>query len=188
MTRADDGRVAYRRDAVRNEQRVLDAARVVLGRVGTHACIEEIAAAAGVGVGTIYRRFGSKDALLDAVVGHLADDVASAAVSALAAPGGEGLAQFLTALGTTLTDARRYAELWLDREVDPATRARIRTALATLLERAVAAQVVGPSTQVEDLLVLTRAVAAVIHHSSDDTQWRRFVAAHLRGLRGAAEL
>lgn len=183
MTGSDEGRVTCRRDAVRNEQRVLDAARVVLGRVGPQAGIEEIATEAGVGVGTIYRRFGSKDALLDAVGGHIATDIEAAAVEATAAPDGEGLERFLTAVGACLTDARLYAELWLDRQADPATSARIRAALATLVERAAAHAVIDPDVQVTDLLVLTRAVAAVIHHSSDDVQWRRFLSAHLRGLR-----
>lgn len=179
--------VAHRRDAVRNEQRVLDAARAVLGRVGPQAAIEEIAAEAGVGVGTIYRRFGSKDALVDAVAGHVATDIANAAAEALSAPGGAGLEQYLTAVGTVLADARRYAELWLDREADPATRTRIRAGLATLAERAAAHGVIDPEVRLDDLLVLTRALAAVIQHSSDDTQWRRFLAAHLRGLRAGGQ-
>lgn len=183
MTGSIEGRVTCRRDAVRNEQRVLDAARVVLGRVGPQAAIEEIATEAGVGVGTIYRRFGSKDALLDAVGGHIATDIETAAVEATTAAAGGGLEQFLTAVGTTLTEARLYAELWLDRQADPATSARIRDALTTLVERAAAHGVIDPGVQVADLLVLTRAVAAVIHHSSDDVQWRRFLSAHLRGLR-----
>lgn len=183
MVGADDGPVAHRRDAVRNEQRVLDAAQVVLGRVGLQACIEEIAVEAGVGVGTIYRRFGSKDALLDAVVGHVAADIEHAAVEALSVSGGGGLEHYLTSVGRALTDARQYAELWLDREPDQATRTRIRAALATLVERARVHGVIGPDVRVEDLFVLTRAIAAVIHHSSDDVQWRRFLSAHLRGLR-----
>ena len=57
-----------RRDAVRNYHRVLDAAREVLGESGADASMEEIAARAGVGVGTVYRRFANKDALIDELV------------------------------------------------------------------------------------------------------------------------
>ena len=50
---------AVRRDAVRNYHRILDAAREVLGESGADAGMEEIAARAGVGIGTVYRRFAS---------------------------------------------------------------------------------------------------------------------------------
>ena len=62
---AAPGRGPPRRDAVRNYQRILDAAREVLGESGADASMEQIAARAGVGVGTVYRRFASKDALID---------------------------------------------------------------------------------------------------------------------------
>ncbi len=49
---------------MRNYHRILDAARDVLAESGADASMEEIAARAGVGVGTVYRRFASKDALI----------------------------------------------------------------------------------------------------------------------------
>ena len=72
---------AARRDAVRNHHRILDAAREVLGESGADACMEEIAARAGVGVGTVYRRFASKDALIDELVRLAMEEVTAAAES-----------------------------------------------------------------------------------------------------------
>jgi AcrR family transcriptional regulator len=66
---------ATRRDAVRNYHRILDAAREVLGESGADASMEEIATRAGVGVGTVYRRFASKDALVDELLRLALEDV-----------------------------------------------------------------------------------------------------------------
>jgi AcrR family transcriptional regulator len=55
---------AQRADARRNRERVLDAARICMARKGTDAQVEEIARAADVGVGTVYRHFPTKDDLI----------------------------------------------------------------------------------------------------------------------------
>src|SRR5438876_12296106 len=58
---------AQRADARRNRKRVLEAARRCMARKGTDAQIEEIARLAGVGVGTVYRHFPTKDDLIEAL-------------------------------------------------------------------------------------------------------------------------
>ena len=63
------GVVAERRDALRNRERVLAAAHRLLSEAGVEAVeIREVARAAGVGVGTVYRRFGDKGGLLAALL------------------------------------------------------------------------------------------------------------------------
>jgi AcrR family transcriptional regulator len=63
------GVVKERRDALRNRERVLNAAQQLLSRSGVDAVdIREVARAAGVGVGTVYRRFGDKGGLLAALL------------------------------------------------------------------------------------------------------------------------
>ncbi len=106
---------AGRRDAVRNYHRVLEAAREVLGECGADASMEEIAARAGVGVGTVYRRFANKDALIDELLRLAMCEVLQAARQALACPGGTGLEQFLRALGAMFAASARYAHLLLER-------------------------------------------------------------------------
>jgi AcrR family transcriptional regulator len=56
-----------RADAVRNRERVLEAARTVLGAGGADASLEAVARQAGVGIGTLYRHFPTREALFEAV-------------------------------------------------------------------------------------------------------------------------
>jgi len=58
---------APRADAERNRRRVLDAAARVFAESGATATLNEVARAAGVGVGTVYRKFPNKEAMLDAL-------------------------------------------------------------------------------------------------------------------------
>ena len=56
-----------RADAVRNRERVLDAAKIVFSAGGPDASLEKVARLAGVGIGTLYRHFPTREALYDAV-------------------------------------------------------------------------------------------------------------------------
>ncbi|WP_374569916.1 TetR/AcrR family transcriptional regulator [Phenylobacterium sp.] len=56
-----------RADAQRNRERLVEAAKAVFDKSGAEASLEEIARAAGVGIGTLYRHFPTRDALLEAV-------------------------------------------------------------------------------------------------------------------------
>jgi len=66
-----------RADAVRNRERVLEAAKIVFSAGGAEASLEAVARTAGVGIGTLYRHFPTREALFEAVylreVQHLAD-------------------------------------------------------------------------------------------------------------------
>ena len=74
----------------------------------------------GVGVGTVYRRFASKDALIDELVRLAMEEMTAAAEQALARADGHGLEEFLRALGQSFADHARYANLLLERPADPA--------------------------------------------------------------------
>lgn len=73
-----------RRDAERNRQRILAAARAVFTERGLDASLDEIARRAGVGVGTVYRRFADKEELVDALFAERVADMAAIAERALA--------------------------------------------------------------------------------------------------------
>jgi AcrR family transcriptional regulator len=176
-----------RRDAVRNYQRILDAAREVLSESGADAGMEEIAARAQVGVGTVYRRFASKDALIDELV-HLAlEDLLSAIGRAEARTDGYGLQELLTAFGQSFADHARYANLLLDRPADPAATRRIRAAIRELTARAVAAGTVHPSVTAADVMALVWALRGLVQTTGEiaPAAWQRFLAIHLAGLQAA---
>jgi AcrR family transcriptional regulator len=174
-----------RRDAERNYQRVLDAARDVFGELGAEASMDEIASRAGVGVGTVYRRFASKDALIDELLKLSMETLLTAADEALRAPGGLGLEQYLRATGQELASHARYADLLLTRAVDPAARARLRAAVEELTARAAGAGTVHPSVTAADVTALIWALRGLVQAATElpSDAWHRYLSIHLAGLR-----
>jgi AcrR family transcriptional regulator len=69
------GPVKLRADAARNVGLIVDAAHVVFSTSGRAASMDDVAAAAGVGIATVYRRFPTKQALLRTVLDRRWDDV-----------------------------------------------------------------------------------------------------------------
>jgi AcrR family transcriptional regulator len=85
-----------RRDAERNRLRILQAAREVFADRGLDASLDQVAAHAGVGVGTVYRRFPDKGALIDGLFEERIGEVAAAGQRALTASDPwDGLVSFL---------------------------------------------------------------------------------------------
>jgi AcrR family transcriptional regulator len=99
-----DGRPArsLRRDALANQEKVLSAALRVFLREGRHVPMAEIAAEAGVGVGTLYRRYPNRDALLEALTHRSFRLLARLAEDAETRPG----------------DAVTRLDWWWDRVID----------------------------------------------------------------------
>jgi AcrR family transcriptional regulator len=181
---------AARRDAVRNYHRVLDAARGVFGEYGGDASIEQIAARAGVGVGTVYRRFASKDALIDELL-HLAlEEILAATEHPLARTDGRGLEELLRALGQSFADHARYASLFLQRAADATDTPRIGAALTELTARAAAAGTISPGITAGDVMALVlamRGLAQAAGQAAPDA-WQRFLDIQLAGMRAAGPL
>ncbi|QJT03082.1 helix-turn-helix transcriptional regulator [Streptomyces asoensis] len=103
MTAPDDV-TAERADAARNRARLLEAAaRLVAERGAEHVTMQEVAEAAGVGKGTLFRRFGDRDGLLIALLGEAEAEFEEAYVSGApplgpGAPAGDRLVAFGCAL------------------------------------------------------------------------------------------
>ena len=86
-----------RSDAVRNRRRLLEAAGRVFEEKGLDASVADVARVAGVGMGTLYRRFPSKEALIEALVTEVLEATIAMARGAAAWPDGSGLEHFLVA-------------------------------------------------------------------------------------------
>jgi len=177
-----------RRDAVRNYQRILEAARDVLAESGADASMEEIAARAGVGVGTVYRRFTSKDALIDELLRLALEQLVAAADRALGRADGDGLHGLLTAFGQSFADHARYASLLLERPTDASFSRRITTAIEVLTARAIGAGAVASDVTSGDVHALIVAMRGLVQSAEESApaDWRRFLDIHLAGLRAAS--
>ncbi len=88
-----------RADAIRNRERVLEAAKAVFSRGGTEAGLEAVAREAGVGIGTLYRHFPTREALYEAVYRREVEQlVEMAAQLAKEFPPAEALRRWMQAL------------------------------------------------------------------------------------------
>ena len=132
-----------RADAVRNRAKVLDAARAAFAAQGLAVSLDEIARRAGVGAGTVYRHFPTKEALFEAVIADrllvFAED-AEARLASDGDPGAEFYGFFYALIADSeeksdLADALTAAGAALRPETLEAGR-RLTTALGGLLERA----------------------------------------------------
>jgi AcrR family transcriptional regulator len=176
-----------RRDAARNQELVLDAARALLSEFGTETSMEQVAARAGVGVGTVYRRFPTKEALVDELVRLKLDAMVASADQALTLGDGTGLEVFLRGLGRSLAEHRGLA----DKLTGP-SRARCAQVLQGLMGELLAqAQThgrIGPDVTVGDVRALIWALRGIIETTAAVAPdvWERHLEIHLTALRAAA--
>jgi AcrR family transcriptional regulator len=180
-----------RADAQRKMNSLLQAAMEIFAKSGVDAPVREIAERAGVGLGTVYRHFPQRSDLIVAVFQSRVDACADAAsVLAIKYEPGEALAHWMERFVDFIATKRGLAAAL--HSGDPAYSAlpgyfnkRLLPALKTLLDTAVAAGVVRPGIEAEDLL---RAVATLCHgpHGDEPVYARRMVALLVDGLRYGA--
>jgi AcrR family transcriptional regulator len=173
-----------RRDAVRNHQLVVEAARAVLAEFGTDASMELIASRAGVGVGTVYRRFPNKEALVDEIAGQMLGSLIDAAGEELKRGDGTGLEEFLRILGQSMSEHRGYADKLVN-HTKPAVIERLRDLIAELLSQAQDFGRIGPEIAIGDIMTLAWALRGVVESGGTvvPDAWQRALDIYLAGLR-----
>jgi AcrR family transcriptional regulator len=178
-----------RRDAARNRERLFEAASRVFAEQGLDAGVDEIARVAGVGVGTLYRRFPTKDALIEALVQDLLGSVVAAGREALARGDGTGLETFL-AFASEHQARRRgcLPRLWAGNEVTEGLRREYREVAAELLADAQRHGRAREDLTPQDVTVLLWSIRGVIETTRDvaPDAWRRQLELLVLGLRPSA--
>jgi AcrR family transcriptional regulator len=182
-----------RRDAQRNRDLIVTAARAAFAAEGLGVTVEDIARRAGVGMGTLYRRFPSKEDLIDAVVADAFEQYAEAAESAAAADDPwDGFCSFLEHSLVLHAENRGLKDLTATREHGrartTAIRTRVRPALNRLVERAQEQGALRADFSLEDIPLLLWTGARVIETTSTVAPelWRRYLGLMLDGLRADA--
>jgi len=180
-----------RADARRNLDALLQTAKAVFATSGVDAPVREIAAKAGVGVGTVYRHFPERSDLVAAVFRREIDACADAAqILAAEHEPFEALANWVQRYAAFVATKRGLAKVL--HSGDPAFDAlpayfdqRLRPALRTLLKAAVAAGQVRGDVDANDLLVAVASLC-MSAHSDGSGLAQRMVALLVDGLRHGA--
>jgi AcrR family transcriptional regulator len=179
-----------RRDAERNRQLILAAAREAFAQDGLAVTLDEIARRAGVGVGTVYRRFSDKDQLIDALFEERVGALVELAEAGLRSEDAwDGLVSFLEAATAAHADDRGLKEVALagthGLERVARTRERIFPLVTRLVERAQEQGTLRPDLEPTDLPLLQLMLGSLSEctHGVDPEIWRRLLGIITDGLR-----
>jgi AcrR family transcriptional regulator len=164
-----------RADSLRNRERLLKAAAAVFGAGGPEASLEAVARHAGVGIGTLYRHFPTREALFEAVYRREVDQLAALAEQ-LRDPPAEALRRWLHAqVQLVATKKGMLAALALaahgKAELYAYSFARLSAAVGGLLQRAIAAGAIRTDITPEQV---QRALIGFCY-MHDGTGWQRSV-------------
>ncbi len=174
-----------RADARRNRERVLVAAREAFAEGGESTALEQIARRAGVGIGTLYRHFPSRQALLEALYINEVEDVCHSAARLDGADPWQALNDWLQRLiGYFATKRALSAELLnylgADATLFKECRSGLFEAGEPLLKRAQVAGVVRPDVEFSQVLNLVMGISKI---PSDPAQIEHILGIALDGLR-----
>jgi AcrR family transcriptional regulator len=175
-----------RADAARNRAKVLAAARELFAAEGRGVQMEDIARHAGVGVGTVYRHFPTKEALVDAVAVWRWEEIGThmAAECLPRAESFEGMERMLVNAGEIQERDKLFCDVVeeVTGSMKPSGAAfdEVDRMLTELLDRGRAAGALRPDVSTEQLHGVFCGLAAVVRSGQD---WRPYIDVVLAGLR-----
>ena len=174
-----------RADARRNYEKLVTAAPTVFAEEGASASLEEVAERAGVGIGTLYRHFPTRQALLEAVYVDEVEAMARAARDLADLPPWEALTEWLHEYVGFAATKRALMDMMLDAAPDSDVLMTCRTALSQaggdLIQRAQAAGVVRADVEFIDIARMVGQIG--VAPTADNEQKERMLEIVLDGLR-----
>jgi AcrR family transcriptional regulator len=186
-----------RADARRNRERLVASARELFASTGLEVSVEEITRHAGVGMGTLYRHFPTKEELIDAVLEDAFAEFLALAEAGLSEPDPwDGLCRFFEQALAMYAHNRGLKDVVANGEHGRARAAAMRRRMwplvTRLVERAQAQGTLRPDFATEDVALVLWSGERVIERSRDVAPelWQRYLGLLLDGLRAtpASEL
>jgi AcrR family transcriptional regulator len=178
-----------RADAARNRELILQTARKCFAERGLSVTLNDIAHEAGVGVGTVYRRFADKDSLIEALLATKFEAMNEAAARAAdEVDPREALRVYLMGVFEFRARDRALADAIVRagkaRPSIVQERDRLETQVSAIIERAETAGVVRVGFDYRDLPMLTSMVGAVADstRAHDPNAWRRYAEVLIEGV------
>ena len=174
-----------RADARRNREAILKAARAVFSARGREAHLGDVARRAKVGMGTVYRHFPTKEALLEALAREQFDILTEWAREAQDAPRpGPALEALLWRGAELQASDRALMEAVAEFKPSVARQAEeLHACMERLLERAKADGAVRADATAEDIRLLMCGLGSVMQMDGDG--WRRYLTVMLDGMRAS---
>jgi AcrR family transcriptional regulator len=166
-----------RADAQRNRDRLLEAARTVFSAGGPEASLEAVARTAGVGIGTLYRHFPTREALFEAVYRHEVQQLADLAVRLQKAKRPvEALRQWIHSIVRFIATKKGMSAalafaIAKDSDLISFSSEHLTKAIGLLLDKAIAAGEIRADISAEDLL---RTVVGICY-THDQPGWQKNV-------------
>jgi AcrR family transcriptional regulator len=179
-----------RKDAERNRHRVIEAARELFALRGIEATLNDVAHHAGLGVGTVYRRFPTKEELLEAVFEDAINQLTALAESALDHDDSwQGFVWFVERMCELTATDRGAREMAFSKTCGAgrveAARVRLVPQITKLVERAQKDGYLRPELSPTDMPIFGLLAGTVSEFAGhvDAELWRRYVAILLEGIR-----